>query len=76
MSPFTGDDWPRLTSPEKQQRDLQTHLAPPVSSYIFTFPQFDALGSLKPLSLVLPFAYKCLVLWEDALGVRVAGHPP
>ena len=58
--PFAGDTL--STAQRWQQGKQHTNLTSLVSSHIFTFPQLAALGSLKPLSFVLPFLCKFLVL--------------
>lgn len=55
---------------EGQQWDgpAQTNLIPlDYSPNVFTCPQFDALGSLKPVPLSLLLFYKFIIFREDAI---------
>ena len=52
----------KVTPKYEDQGNLQTNLILLVSSHVFIFLQFAALGSLKQLSFVMSFLYQLLVL--------------
>ena len=64
-----------LPAQRQPQRSLRTNPIPLVSSYIFTFPELDALGSLKSLFFVLSFLCKFFVLCCRCSGSQSSQLP-